>query len=118
MPKVSTNRMIYNANYNKVGQCIYNKDLWNRPLLDFEWNRFHICQYFKKRSYMLYKTLLVLTVYSTTYFLQNCFLRFRKSGMQCWTFLQVLPVGIAEVIFLPHLAKTTKKQKESPHSFF
>ena len=56
-------------------------------LLDVEWNRFHICQYFKKRSYMLYKTLLVLTVYSTTYFLQNCFLRFRKSGMQCWTFL-------------------------------
>lgn len=53
MPKASTNRMIYNANYNKVGQCIYNKDLWNRPLLDFEWNRFHICQYFKKRSYML-----------------------------------------------------------------
>lgn len=43
MPKASTNRMIYNANYNKVGQCIYNKDLWNRPLLDFEWNRFHIC---------------------------------------------------------------------------
>lgn len=33
-------------------------------------------------------------------------------------FKQVLPVGIAEVIFLPHLAKTTKKQKESPHSFF
>lgn len=32
-------------------------------------------------------------------------------------FKQVLPVGIAEVIFLPHLAKTTKKQKESPHSF-
>ena len=26
MPKASTNRMIYNANYNKVGQCIYNKD--------------------------------------------------------------------------------------------
>ena len=26
-------------------------------------------------------------------------------------FKQVLPVGIAEVIFLPHLAKTTKKQK-------
>lgn len=35
MPKASTNRMIYNANYNKVGQCIYNKDLWNRPLLGF-----------------------------------------------------------------------------------
>lgn len=33
-------------------------------------------------------------------------------------FKQVLPVGIAEVIFLPHLAKTTKEQKESPHSFF
>lgn len=33
-------------------------------------------------------------------------------------FKQVLPVGIAEVIFLPHLAKTIKKQKESPHSFF
>ena len=36
-------------------------------------------------------------------------------------FKQVLPVGIAEVIFLSHLAKTTKKkkkQKESPHSFF
>lgn len=48
MPKASTNRMIYNANYNKVGQCIYNKDLWNRPLLDFEWNRFRICQYFEK----------------------------------------------------------------------
>lgn len=78
MPKASTNRMIYNANYNKVGQCIYNKDLWNRPLLDFEWNRFHICQYLKKRSYMLYKTLLVLTVYSTTYFLQNCFFAFPK----------------------------------------
>lgn len=31
---------------------------------------------------------------------------------------QMFPVGIAEVIFLPHLAKTTKKQKESPHSFF
>ena len=28
-------------------------------------------------------------------------------------FKQVLPVGIAEVIFLPHLAKTTKKQKIS-----
>lgn len=34
MPKASTNRMIYNANYNKVGQCIYNKDLWDGPLLD------------------------------------------------------------------------------------
>lgn len=28
-------------------------------------------------------------------------------------FKQVLPVGIAEVIFLPHLAKTTKKQKRA-----
>ena len=99
MPKASTNRMIYNANYNKVGQCIYNKDLWNRPLLDFEWNRFHICQYYKKRSYMLYKTLLVLTVYSTTHFLQNCFLRFRKSGMQCWTFLnKYFLVSIVELV--------------------
>lgn len=99
MPKASTNCMIYNANYNKVGQCIYNKDLWNRHLLDFEWNRFHICQYFKKRSYMLYKTLLVLTVYSTTYFLQNCFLRFRKSGMQCWTFLKkYFLVSIVELV--------------------
>lgn len=119
MPKASTNRMIYNANYNKVGQCIYNKDLWNRPLLDFEWNRFHICQNFKKRSYMLYKTLLVLTVYSTTYFLQNCFFCVSEN-QECndGLFKQVFPVGIAEVIFLPHLAKTTKKQKESPHSFF
>ena len=66
MPKASTNRMIYNANYNKVGQCIYNKDLWNRPLLDFEWNRFHICQYFKKRSYMLY----ILISYLFAYLLQ------------------------------------------------
>ena len=41
----------------------------------------------KKRSYMLHKTLLVLTVYLVAYiFLQNYFLRFRKSGMQCWTF--------------------------------
>lgn len=119
MPKASTNRMIYNANYNKVGQCIYNKDLWNRPLLDFEWNRFHICQYYKKRSYMLYKTLLVLTVYSTTYFFTKLFFAFPKIRNAMLDFFkQVLPVGIAEVIFLPHLAKTTKKQKESPHSFF
>lgn len=83
MPKASTNRMIYNANYNKVGQCIYNKDLWNRHLLDFEWNRFHICQYFKKRSYMLYKTLLVLTVYSTTY-LTPLFLFYSKNKY-CYT---------------------------------
>lgn len=118
MPKASTNRMIYNANYNKVGQCIYNKDLWDGPLLDFEWNRFHICQYFKKRSYMLYKTLLVLTVYSTTYFIKLFFAFPKIRNAMLDFFKQVLPVGIAEVIFLPHLAKTTKKQKESPHSFF
>lgn len=28
-------------------------------------------------------------------------------------FKQVLPVGIAEVIFLPHLAKTTKSKKRA-----
>ena len=118
MPKASTNRMIYNANYNKVGQCIYNKDLWNRPLLDFEWNRFHICQYFKKRSYMLYKTLLVLTVYSTTYFLQNCFLRFRKSGMQCWTFLN--KYYLLELLrgFFCHIQQKPQKSKKRAHILF
>ena len=99
MPKASTNRMIYNANYNKVGQCIYNKDLWNRPLLEFEWNRFHICQYFKKRSYMLYKTLLVLTVYSTTYFLQNCFFAFPKIRNAMMDFLnKYFLVSIVELV--------------------
>lgn len=94
----------------------------------------------KKRSYMLHKTLLVLTVYLVAYiFLQNYFLRFRKSGMQCWTFetsisllvllsmfrffycfnllQQMFPAGIVEVIFC-HVSKNDKKQKESPHSFF
>lgn len=119
MPKASTNRMIYNANYNKVGQCIYNKDLWNRPLLDFEWNRFHICQYLKKRSYMLYKTLLVLTVYSTTYFLQNCFFAFPKIRNAMLDFFkQVLPVGIAEVIFFATFSKNHKKAKREPTFFF
>ena len=33
-------------------------------------------------------------------------------------FKQVFPVGIAEVNFLSYFANTTKKQKESPHSFF
>ncbi|RGH35076.1 hypothetical protein DW938_10685 [Ruminococcus sp. AM43-6] len=119
MPKASTNRMIYNANYNKVGQCIYNKDLWNRPLLDFEWNRFHICQYFKKRSYMLYKTLLVLTVYSTTYFLQNCFFCVSEN-QECndGLFKQVFPVGIAEVIFFATFSKNDKKAKREPTFFF
>lgn len=119
MPKASTNRMIYNANYNKVGQCIYNKDLWNRPLLDFEWNRFHICQYFKKRSYMLYKTLLVLTVYSTTYFLQNCFLCVPENQERNVGLLkQVFPVGIAEVIFFATFSKNDKKAKREPTFFF
>lgn len=83
----------------KKVRCIFTKIYGIDLLLNFEWNRFHICQYYKKRSYMLYKTLLVLTVYSTTYFLQNCFLRFRKSGMQCWTFLnKYFLVSIVELV--------------------
>ena len=68
---------------------------------------------------MLYKTLLVLTVYLTTYFFTKLFFCVSEN-QECnvGLFKQVFPVGIAEVIFLPHLAKTTKKQKESPHSFF
>lgn len=31
---------------------------------------------------------------------------------------QMFPVGIAEVNFLSYFVNTTKKQKESPHSFF
>ena len=118
MPKASTNRMIYNANYNKVGQCIYNKDLWNRPLLDFEWNRFHICQYFKKRSYMLQDVISLNCLFNYIFFTKLFFAFPKIRNAMLDFFKQVLPVGIAEVIFLPHLAKTTKKQKESPHSFF
>lgn len=118
MPKASTNRMIYNANYNKVGQCIYNKDLWNRPLLDFEWNRFHICQYFKKRSYMLYKTLLVLTVYLTTFFLQNCFFAFPKIRNAMLDFLnKYFLLELLRWIFC-HISQTRQKSKKRAHILF
>lgn len=37
----------------------------------------------------------------------------------CFNLLQqMFPAGIAEVNFLSYFANTTKKQKESPHSFF
>ena len=103
----------------------------------------------KKRSYMLHKTLLVLTVYLVAYiFLQNYFLRFRKSGMQCWTFetsisllvslswhttiwvinmfrffycfnlLQQMFPAGSAEVIFCHVSKNDKKQKESPHSFF
>lgn len=120
----------------KKVRCIFYKNLRNRSLLNFEWNRFYICQYFKKRSYILYKTLLVLIVYLTTYFFyKTVFLCFRKSGTQCWTFetsisllvslsmfrffycfnllQQMFPAGIVVVIFLPCFEKTTKSKKRA-----
>lgn len=73
----------------------------------------------KKQSYMLYKTLLVLTVYLTTYFFTKLFFCVSEN-QECnvGLFKQVFPIGIAEVNFLSYFVNTTKKQKESPHSFF
>lgn len=77
---------------NKKGQMHFViKDLRNRPLLNFEWNRFYICRYFKKRSYMLYKTLLVLTIYLTTYFFTKLFFCFSED--------QECNVGLLKQVF-------------------
>ncbi len=69
---------------------------------------------------MLYKTLLVLTVYLTTYFFyKTVFCVSENQECNVGLFKQVFPVGIAEVIFFATFSKNDKKkQKESPHSFF
>lgn len=68
---------------------------------------------------MLYKTLLVLTVYLTTYFFTKLFfLRFRNQECNDGLFKQVFPVGIAEVIFFATFSKNDKKAKREPTFFF
>lgn len=87
-------------------------------VINFEGNMSHRPLFLKMILYTI-QNVISLNCLFNYIFLQNCFFAFPKIRNAMLDFFkQVLPVGIAEVIFLPHLAKTTKKQKESPHSFF
>lgn len=131
-----TNCMIYNVcKKQKRSDAFFTKIYGIDLLLNFEGNMSHRPLFLTMILYTIQNVISLNCLFSCIYFLQNYFLRFRKSGTQCWTFetsisllvslsmfrffycfnllQQMFPAGSAEVIFLPCFEKKTKSKKRA-----